>query len=87
MYNWHFSVPSQPNLTNPISVAPNQSTIVGLLLFVLFAFTLIANLYQRQETPNDQEIENDKENKTENQLEAQRQMLERIWNASSTMER
>lgn len=87
MYNWYFSVPSQPNIPNPMSTVPNQSTIVGLLLFLVFAFTLVANFCNRQENPNDQEIEIDKENKTENKLEAQRQMLERIWKASSSMER
>lgn len=87
MYNWYFSVPSQPNMTNPMSTVPNQSTILGLLLFLIFAFTLVANFCNHQENYNDQEIENDKEIKTKNELEAQRQMLERIWQASSSMER
>jgi hypothetical protein len=75
MYNMRFSIQPQSSASPSIHVAPSSSTIVSLFLFLFFIVALIANLYKHQDSQK------------ENELEAHRQMLERIWNDNANMGR
>lgn len=75
MNTFRYSVPSEVQPASSSSTNQNSIEMGGVYLFLLFIFVLVANRLKR---PTQQK---------EAQIEAQRQFLERVWQASSNLER
>lgn len=74
MNNFRYLV--QPNVhpTSPSLISQNSIELAGACLFLLFGFVVIQNCLIRYTQQK------------EAQLEAQRQLLERIWRMNSNLE-
>ncbi len=74
METLRFAIQAESRFVSPPSSLANDSMIASLSLFLCFTFILITILLSRQT------------HREAAQLKAQRQLLERIWKASSNME-